>query len=36
MASSRGPAQKHFWDDLEELSKRLEELGVGDEEVENV
>lgn len=32
----RGPSAKHFWEGLEELGSRLEELGVGDEEVKNV
>lgn len=29
----RGPSAKHFWDGLEELGSRLEELGIGDKEV---
>jgi hypothetical protein len=36
MVTLRGPSAKHFWDGLEEFGARLEELGVGDEEAENV
>lgn len=36
MVSLRGPSTKHFWDGLEQFGEQLEELGVGDEEVENV
>ena len=29
MVSLRGPSSKHFWDGLESLGERLEELGIG-------
>lgn len=36
MVTPRGPSAKHFWDGLERFGAQLEDLGVGDEEVENV
>jgi len=32
----RGPSTNYFWDRLEYFDADLEELGVGDEEAENV
>jgi hypothetical protein len=36
MVTPRGPSAKHFWDGIEQFGEQLEELGVGDEETENV
>jgi hypothetical protein len=36
MVTLRGPSSKHFWDGIERFGERLEELGIGDEEVKNV
>ena len=36
MVRLRGSSAKQFWEGLERLGSRLEELGVGDEEVKNV
>lgn len=32
----RGASAKQFWDGLERFGEQLEELGIGDEEVDNV
>jgi hypothetical protein len=36
LVTLRGPSAKHFWDGIERFGEHLEELGVGDEEAENV
>jgi hypothetical protein len=36
MVTLRGPTWKHLWDSMVQLSERLEELGIGDEEADNV
>jgi len=36
MVRLRGPSAKQFWDGFERFGEQLEELGVGDEEAENV
>ena len=36
MVNLRGTSAKHFWDELEQFGAQLEDLGVGDVEVENV